>query len=343
MRTLRIVFSAVLAALAASCNGAIAAVGDSTGGTSTGGTSTGGTSTGGTSTGGSSTGGTSTGGTSTGGTSTGGTSTGGDAGTDAADAGLCNAEWSLVQPIQPRWRYAGVNWDGLTIDGVDSAPGLCQSKPLGAFGACPSGNGTCDANAWGDANEVLVVWNVATRAVDQVQLRLGYTGGMLTDVYPDHTGARHAYAFTIGDVLRRDGLPFEIQWTDAQTRAVQITDIFNAVMATYAGPAGMPFDTTTCTSDTMCTAPGTVSVCECTHTIDPTTMKPTADCETTIPNGGQCGIADCGSDGNCLIDDDGSTTTFGILPLKVYVQGPAGVAQPALSTPQVVYGLSYSK
>jgi hypothetical protein len=102
--------------------------------------------------------------------------------------------------------------------------------------------------------------------------------------------------------------------------------------------------TSSCLSDTTCTAPGTVSVCQCTHTIDPTTQLPTADCDPTkSPSGGQCGIANCGSDGNCLIDDDGSTTIFGIQPLRVYFQGTAGVAQPALSTPQVVYGLSYSQ
>jgi hypothetical protein len=188
-----------------------------------------------------------------------------------------------------------------------------------------------------------IVWNVATRVVDQVQLRPGYTGVLVTNAYPDHTGAMHSYTLAIGDVIRRDGIPFKIQWADAQTRAVQLTDIFNATMATYAPAAGAPFDTATCVSDTNCTAPGTVSVCECTHTIDPTTMMPTADCDATkSPTGGQCGIADCGSDGNCLIADDGSTTLFGIQPLKVYFQGAAGVAQPALSTPQVVYGLSYS-
>jgi hypothetical protein len=162
---------------------------------------------------------------------------------------------------------------------------------------------------------------------------------MQTDAYPDHTGVQHKYTLAIGDIIRRDGTPFEIQWTDAPTLAAQITDIFNATMATYAPKAGLHFDTSTCLHDTDCTAPGTVSACECAHTIDPVTMKPTADCDTA----GQCGIANCGSDGNCLIADDGTTTVFGFQPLKVYVQGPAGVAQPALSTPQVVYGLSYAQ
>ena len=247
----------------------------------------------------------------------------------------------LSQPIQPPSRYAGLDWDGLTIDAADS---VCPSKPLGPFGACPSGNGTCDQNAWGDANEVRIVWNVATHVVDQVQLRLGYTGTMGTNMYPDHTGAMHFYTLSVGDVVRRDGLPFEIQWTDVAARAVQLTDIFNATMSTFSAKAGVPFDTSTCVSDTMCTAPGTVSVCECTHAIDPTTMKPTAKCDMTkSPLGGQCGIKNCGSDGNCLVYDDGSTTIFGIRPLTVYFQGTAGVAQPALSTPQLVYALSSSK
>ncbi len=52
---------------------------------------------------------------------------------------------------------------------------------------------------------------------------------------------------------------------------------------------------------------------------------------------GQCGIKNCGSDGNCLIYNDGSTTIFGIRPMVIYVGGTAGVPQPALSTPTLIY------
>ena len=262
--------------------------------------------------------------------------------------------WMLTQPIQPPRFYAGLDmakddlWTGLKIDDAEQGPltapdkpggGLCQSTPLGYEGSCPSGFGGCNGNCWGNNCEVIFSWNVATHLVDQMELQLGYVGTMATNMYPDHNGEMHSYTIAAGDVVRRDGAAFEIQWTDNATRALQITDIFNATMATFAQKAGVPFDTSTCSADTTCTAPGTSSICECTHVLDPVTHKPTPQCDPAKnPNGmGQCGIKNCGSDGNCLIYDDGSTTIFGIRPMVIYVQGQAGVPQPALSTPSLFY------
>jgi hypothetical protein len=257
--------------------------------------------------------------------------------------------WMLTQPIKPPRFYAGIDmakddqWDGLTIEDAESAPsdpmapagGLCQSIPFGFQGGCPSGFGGCNGNGWGDNSEVLFFWNVATHLVDQMELQLGYTGTMSTNMYPDHNGEMHSYSVAVGDIVRRDNQPFEIQWNNSKARAVQITDIFNATMATFSSKAGVPFDTSSCTDDSTCNAPGTVSICQCAHAIDPTTMKPTSACMTGST--GQCGVKNCGSDGNCLIYNDGSTTIFGIRPMVVYVLGTGGIPQPALSTPGVIY------
>jgi hypothetical protein len=261
--------------------------------------------------------------------------------------------WMLTRPIEPPRVYAGLDeakdnqWDGLTIEDAERPPndpsaptgGLCQSNPLGPVGTCPSGIGTCNQNTWGNAQEVVFYWNVATHIVDQMTLQLGYTGAMNTAPYPDHDGEVHAYTLSVGDVVRRDGAPFELDWNGA-TISAQITDIFNATMATFAPSAGIPFDTSSCTGDAQCDAPGTTSTCQCQHAVDPVTRKRTADCAPGAA--GKCGAADCSKDGNCLVQNDGSTTVFGIRPMVVYFQGPSGVPQPALSTIQLVYNF-YSK
>jgi hypothetical protein len=259
--------------------------------------------------------------------------------------------WMLTQPVQPPRFYAGLDmakddlWTGLRIENAEQAPtkydqtggGLCQSMPYGFQGTCPSGFGGCNLNAWGNNGEVNFVWNVATHLVDQMYLSLGYTGTMQTDKYTDHKGEKHDYTLGVGDVIRRDGAPFLITWYDKANRALQITDIFNATMATFAQKAGVPFNVASCTTDDTCKmqAPGTTSKCECQHDVDPMTQKDLPTC--TSGSTGQCGIANCGKDGNCLIYADGSVTIFGIRPMVIYFQGQGGIPQPALSTPYQIY------
>jgi hypothetical protein len=248
--------------------------------------------------------------------------------------------WMLTQPIQPPRKYAGIDlakddqWDGLTISDAESPPatptsttgGLCQSVPQGYEGTCPSGFGGCNGSFWGNNAEVSFSWNVATYLIDQMVLNLGYTGTMMTNAYPDHTGAKHSWTVAIGDIVRRDGAPFELNWSDTTAVDVQITDIYNAVMATFAPAAGVPFDTTTCTADSDCTAQG--QTCQCDKKPGTTTCSGAAS---------QCGQTNCGTDGNCLVYNDGTSTIFGIRPMVVYVEGASGVPQPALSTPTLIY------
>jgi hypothetical protein len=245
--------------------------------------------------------------------------------------------WMLAQPIRPPRFYAGIDlaggdlWNGLTIGQAEAPPGdpnadgggLCQSVPLGAGGTCPSGFGACDQNYWGNNQEVSFSWNVATHLLDQQVISLGYTGSFSTAAYPDNTGAMHSYTLTPGDVARRDGQPYILPWTG--NPAQEITNIFNAGMASYASIGGIAWDTSTCSSDTTCT---NNEVCQCTH--DTTN---TANC--VAGTKGQCGDANCSTDGYCLVY--AGSWIFGIRPLAFYVQGTAGVPQPALSTPTGFY------
>jgi hypothetical protein len=248
--------------------------------------------------------------------------------------------WMLTQPIVPPRGYAGIdlaksdNWEGLRIDDAEQPPtgdvnspggGLCQTTPTGFEGGCPSGLGSCNGAYWGNNQEVSLSWNVSTHLIDQMFLSLGYTGKIITKKYPDHNGESHAYTIGIGDVIRRDGAAFEIAWTGDYS--AQVTDIFNATMATFGKPAGVAFDDSVCSKDTDCSGG---EVCQCVH--DKTN---TANCAS--PAKSQCGAADCTADGNCLAKNDGANTYMGFRPLVVYVLGTSGVPQPALSTPIGIY------
>src|ERR1019366_6293305 len=114
------------------------------------------------------------------------------------------------------------------------------------------------------------------------------------------------------------GEPFLLDWTGSPN--LQITDIFNAMLASFATPAGIAWDTSTCAKDADCVS---TEVCQCTH--NPMATDPTACVGSTK---GQCGDKNCGTDGYCLVYP--ASWIFGVRPLVYYVQGTAGVPQPAL-------------
>jgi hypothetical protein len=193
-------------------------------------------------------------------------------------------------------------WHGLTIDAAEAAPtgapdmpggGNCQSVPEGFLGGCPSGIGSCNGNYWGNNGEVQFIWNVATHLVDQMELLLGYLGTM--DI--KSVDGMHTYTMKIGDVPKKDGQPFLIDWTGNPNAAV--TEIFLATMNTFAQNGGVPFDGT---------------------------MPPYND-----------PAFDCGASGDCLVYNSAGQWIFGIRPLTVYFEGVTGVPQPALSTPTLLY------
>jgi hypothetical protein len=277
--------------------------------------------------------------------------------------------WMLEQPIVPPRMYAGIdlaggdNWSGLTIEQAELAPtsptgpgGLCQSTPLGFEGGCPSGVGQCNGSYWGNSQEVSFSWNLATHRIDQMVMSLGYLGSITTKDYPDHNGEMHHYKLTIGDVIRRDdsGEAFLLDWNGDPSQA--ITDIYNSAMATFAPGGGVPFETTACNDDKTCQTSG--FSCQCKHkaTCANDTECPTgytcaaggvctnAKGKTTSPTPcatatmSKCGDTNCQADSSCLVlPNSGGVNIFGIRPLVVYVQGQAGVPQPALSTPTSFY------
>lgn len=179
--------------------------------------------------------------------------------------------WMLQQPIIPPRFYAGIDmaksdlWEGLTIENAESKPdgnawpdidpnkpatagGLCQSVPQGFIGGCPSGIGTCNSNYWGNNAEVNFEWNLGTHVVDQMVLSLGYLGSM---TFKSRDG-KHTYEMKIGEVPKKDGNTFLIDWNGKPT--AQITELFNAAMFTFGPPAGIPWDTDSadCGADGNC-------------------------------------------------------------------------------------------
>jgi hypothetical protein len=257
---------------------------------------------------------------------------------------ICNTDlkrerwaWMLNQPIVPPRRYAGIDmakddlWHGLTIEDAESSPpgtppdpnsatgGLCQSVPFGFVGGCPSGFGNCNQNTWGNNNEVIFTWNLATHVVDQMELFLGYLG-TLTMKSKD---GKDTFVIRIGDVPKKNDQPYLIPWDGAPSaygRAV--TELFNAAIATFGPDAGIaPVSTSgTCKADADCAMQAGFPFCI----------------------SGEC-VSNCASDGNCLVNpNSGGVTLMGFRPLVIYFIGTAGVPQPALSTPVNVYNF-YSK
>jgi hypothetical protein len=236
---------------------------------------------------------------------------------------LCSADlrrerwgWMIQQPIRPPRFYGGIDmakddlWHGLTIEDAETAPmgdptswmagatgtgGLCQSVSLGFAGGCPSGIGSCNLNYWGNNQEVVFFWNVASHLVDYMELNLGFLG-TLDAKSPD---GMHTYTLKIGDVPKKDGQPFLIDWAGGNEDGA-LTELFMAAMNDYSTLAGLPFDATQ---------------------YDPA---------------GKTG-ATCGASGDCLEYNSAGQWIFGFRPLTVYFVGSSGVPQPAQSTPTQLY------
>jgi hypothetical protein len=221
---------------------------------------------------------------------------------------ICGADekrtqWAkmLDQPIIPPRKYAGLDmgksdqWEGLKVEEAEQAPplGNCQSISNGS-GGCGSGIGSCGYNFWGDNAEVQFNWNLSTHIVDQMQLGLGYTGKM---TFKDRSGA-NTYVMAIGDVFRKNGQPFLVDFTGKNDdgRDATLTELFNAAMFTFGPGAGIPWpvenDSLNCNTDR------------------------------------QCLVFNDGGDGN---------TYFGIRPLAIYWQTTPNVPQPVNSTPKSLY------
>jgi hypothetical protein len=126
----------------------------------------------------------------------------------------------------------GENWTGLKF--TDAQKINCQATPV------QTEDDKLDAQ-WGDAGEVFVHYYIATNIINQVELRQGYTGKMNFKSRPDDDSQKrfghpnpfgqHSYTWGVGDVVRRDGNPWLLNWTDFPKQA---TEMFDALMATFA-------------------------------------------------------------------------------------------------------------
>ena len=57
----------------------------------------------------------------------------------------------------------------------------------------------------------------------------------------------------IGDVIKKDGQPFLIDWNDKNARGCEITEVFNAMLNTFGPQAGIPYvPSKNCSSDGNC-------------------------------------------------------------------------------------------
>jgi len=245
---------------------------------------------------------------------------------------LERARWAkmLTEDIKPPRYYAGVDmaggdsWAGITVEEATQKPdpttlegGNCQGTSTG-ISPCPSGNGECGQIYWGNNQEVIFTYNLATHVVDQMELNLGYTGTMSFSEPANRSldGMKHDYVLQVGLPPLKDQKTYEIPWDNTNCVAPPkgqypanpcydqvLTELYNAAMNTFAAAAGTPFP---------------------------------QDSPSCGPNG----------DHNCLeyANDGAGDTIFGFRPLVVYFLGSqhSGLPQPVVSTFTTVYNF-YSK
>ena len=167
---------------------------------------------------------------------------------------ICSAEekqkiWAkmLNAPIEPPRRYGQLdmagsdNWEGLTIESAEKVN--CQ--------AVSDGNG---ASHWGDNSEVDFFYNIGTHIVTQMELQLGYGGKMTFKGRQPGPGATcynfkdknnvaldpscpnkgDEYKIGVGGVILKNNLPFYIHWDDDKQADADITEVYDAAIATFS-------------------------------------------------------------------------------------------------------------
>ncbi len=161
------------------------------------------------------------------------------------------------QPIKPpRWGAGldfagGEDWEGLLyeqaehgIDGPNKVM-MCQGDPWGVW------SGEFIAT-WGDATEVEVRYLIDTHKIQQVTFNLGYQGTLDFKSRPGSRFGDHNYQMKVGDWTRRDGANFEFNWQDAKARDEQATELYDALMYTFAPE--LPSTQVNCVATQQCLA-----------------------------------------------------------------------------------------
>jgi hypothetical protein len=146
---------------------------------------------------------------------------------------------ALTQPIIPPYQYAGLNLAGGasgTLTYEEATKTLCQGDDAG-----PSND--AEAVTWGPNQEIYAEYDVTTRKITMIILGAGYTGKLdftsrptsVSDPASPNPFGQHTYSVGIGTPILRDGLPWELDWTNLDG---QSTELFDALMFTFAPAEG---------------------------------------------------------------------------------------------------------
>jgi hypothetical protein len=124
----------------------------------------------------------------------------------------------------------GEEWPGLLFPLAESEKSLCQSNNVGAYGDVV-------VASWGDNNEVVVEYNLNTQKIEFVRMLGGYTGKVTAKSSPTSRFSKdkiHEYVFQVNQPVRRDGEVFQFNWEDNVKVAEAGTELFSALMYTFA-------------------------------------------------------------------------------------------------------------
>jgi hypothetical protein len=181
-------------------------------------------------------------------------------------ANACSAEGQLAaynkmitQPIVPPRMFAGIDmangdsWPGLKIE--DAAKTLCGANPM-------SVDGTSQQAGWGIAPnyQVVVEYDQTTHLINFYQLNAGYKGTLdfksratsLENPGAPNPFGQHTYSVGVDTPILRDGQPWPINWTDFTSLDPQMTEMFDALMATFAPE--LPSTQKNCRAEGSCLA-----------------------------------------------------------------------------------------
>lgn len=138
---------------------------------------------------------------------------------------------------------AGSSWTGATVE--DAEQTLCQASALG-------GDVETKTYSWGPNGEVLVSANRESNKIDFIQLNRGYRGTLefrsRADGPRPNPFGQHTYSLGLDRPLQRDGQTWAFDWSNAK----QATELFDAMMATFA--PDLPSTQDDCTVDGSCVA-----------------------------------------------------------------------------------------
>ncbi len=158
--------------------------------------------------------------------------TGGSGGAGSVDAGSpCDPAVIVSRPIVPPWHMMGLDLVGadgglLTLD--EAVAHNCAGVDAG--GRWPGGAGI----AWGDAGQAAFRYDILSGRFEQAILSEGYSG-KLTWHSADLV---HTYVAAIGSPILKDGAPFPVDWADTAQVDIELTELYNGMVATFA--TGIP-------------------------------------------------------------------------------------------------------